>query len=90
MKKLLTIILLFSSLVMYSQSTHIESLVKQDSVMYHKYKCVTEGCIKVQPRYVIDNQDCPVFLDENGFLFYICIIKQHLEYITLDTNVSID
>ena len=78
MKKLLTIILIFSSLVMYSQSIHVESVIKQDSVMFNRYKNIIEGCIKVQPRYVINNQNCPVFLDENGFLFYICIIKQHL------------
>lgn len=77
-------------MVIYSQSTHVESLVKQDSAMYHRYNNVTEGCIKVQPRYVIDKQNCPVFLDENGFLFYIIIVKTHLEYITLDSNVSID
>lgn len=77
-------------MVVYSQSIHVESVIKQDSVMFNRYNNVTEGCIKVQLRYVINKQNCPVFLDENGFLFYICIIKTHLEYITLDSNVSID
>lgn len=92
MKKIRFItLLMFAAFQMNAQTIQTESLIKGDSILTLHFRVNVEGCIKVRPRYVNEyRQSCPVFLDEKGFLFYICLFNNHLEYVTLDENVEID
>lgn len=91
MKNIITILILFISCNLFAQ-TKIEDIIKKDSMLTMKYNMVTEGSVKYGLRYVPADKkyNCPVFLDEKGFLYYVCIVNQNLKFITLDKNTPID
>ena len=74
-----------------AQTTKFENLIESDSLHTLYYNLNIEGCIKVQPRYINEfNQNCPIFLDEKGYLFYMWLNNNVLEYVVLDKNIEID
>ena len=91
MKNILIALLMFVSCNMFAQ-IKVEDIVKKDSVLTMKYNMVTGGSIKQGLRYVPSDKkyNCPVFLDEKGFLYYVSINNNYLEFITLDGNTPVD
>jgi len=86
MKKVLTILILICmTTVLYSQSV-LPQLEGVQLTEFQKlcYDNVTEGCQKTQIRIVDNNLSCPVFIDENGWMFFISIVDSCLQYITID------
>ena len=70
----------------------VEDVVKKDSVLTMKYNMVTESSVKQGLRYVPSDKkyNCPVFLDEKGFLYYVSINNNYLKFIILDKNTPVD
>jgi len=86
MKKLIIAILICMTTVLYSQSVlpQVESNIALTEFQKLCYDNVTEGCQKIQIRIVDNNLSCPVFIDENGWTFFITMINNKLQYITVD------
>lgn len=53
------------------QYIHIEKTL--DCEEQKMYNILTDECKKVKRRFITkDNQNCPMYIDEHNFLFYIC------------------
>ena len=87
MKKLITILILICmTTVLYSQSVlpQVENNIALTGFQKLCYDNVTEGCVKQKVRIVDNNLSCPVFIDEEGWMFFISIVDSCLQYITID------
>ena len=86
MKKLILFsTFMFFTIICFSQTKcFTEALVKQDSILTIKYNYAVENCEKSIARYRDQTgQSCPVFVDEQGFVFYVRVQKGKLEFIDL-------
>jgi len=73
MKKLLLFIFICCSNLCFGQYCKVED-IKLDSVQMISWNIYTEGCQKLQYRYVTQEKcSCPIYLDEQGFFFFLTI-----------------
>jgi len=85
MKNIITILLLLISSFVTAQIGYFtEAIIKSDSILSTLYYSATEGCEKSIGRYREKNgQSCPVFIDEQGFVFYVRVSNKRLEFVDL-------
>lgn len=84
MKKILIVLMLASSSINAQIGYFTEAVVKSDSILTRLYYPAIEGCEKSIARYRERNgQSCPVFIDEQGFVFYVRVVNKKLEFVDL-------
>jgi NMD protein affecting ribosome stability and mRNA decay len=80
MKKLIIVLLVAFSMSLSAQkikTVKFESLLTQvDSNQIRLYKIFTENSEKIPARFVFGNQNCPMFMDEQGFVYFVYVDKQ--------------
>lgn len=86
MKKLLIVIAFLSvSIIANAQKIQkIESLITKDSVKTALFKCIIEDCEKSYGRITLDKFSCPVYIDPEGFTFFITIEDGYLAIVEID------
>jgi hypothetical protein len=52
-------------------SIKVEDVIAKDSLKTVLVNCIIEGCEKSKVNLRINHQSCPVYLDPEGFIFYI-------------------
>lgn len=86
MKKLFIItILLFFYNSVFSQNIE-DKFTKQN---WTEFYILTEGCQKID---VIEDENgdiCPVYLDEQGFCFYVTLVEAHVYTVTIKCKEEI-
>jgi len=90
MKNILIIIFLFCSFTGYSQTLKIEDHFTIQN--WTEYKILTEDCtLSVGRHYdVTTGISYPVFLDEQGYIFYVTLVEGHVYTIDLQNLASND
>lgn len=87
MKNLIILTLLFlSSICSAQRAIQVEDIISTlDSLQQSYFKDNVEDCVRLYARYGTRDQiSCPVYLDEQGYYFYVYVSPQkHIYFITL-------
>lgn len=78
---LISIFLFFCTFAVYSQNIE-DKFTKQN---WNEYHILTEGCQKIDVMEV-DGEICPIFLDEQGFCFYVTLNEGFVFTVTIKCN----
>jgi len=88
MKNLIIFTLLFlSSICSAQRAIQVEDIISTlDSLQQSYFKDNVEDCVRLYARYGTRDQiSCPVYLDEQGYYFYVYVSPQkHIYFITLN------
>ena len=91
MKKILLLLLMFPCITFAQKQLcnpqnvmRVENIIKQDSIKLVLFNCITEECEKMPFNMCVDQQSCPVFIDNEGFIFLIKLSDGYLTVIDWD------
>lgn len=72
----------------YAQKStlQVEKVIFNDSLKTVIYNSITEGCKKLPIKMRVENKACPVFIDEEGFMFFITIDNGYIAIVDIDMD----
>lgn len=88
MKKIFTVLLVCLSFCINAQksSIKVEEVIAKDSLKTVLYTSIIEGYTKAKMNLRVDHQSCPVFIDEEGFMFFIKIEDNCIAIVEIDLD----
>jgi hypothetical protein len=88
MKKIFTILLVCLSFYLNAQksSIKVEEVIAKDSLKTVLYTSIIEGYTKAKMNLRVDHQSCPVFIDEEGFMFFIKLEDNYIAIVEIDLD----
>jgi hypothetical protein len=88
MKKIFIILLVCLSFYLNAQksSIKVEEVIAKDSLKTVLYTSIIEGYTKARVNWRIDHQSCPVFIDEEGFMFFIKLEDNCIAIVEIDLD----
>ena len=79
-------IILTTSLFAQKSTLNVEAVIASDSVKTQIYKSITQGYKKAPVNMRVDKQSCPVFIDDEGYMFFIKIEDGSISIVEIDLD----